>query len=39
MNHVLKEVNSISENQSSYLKPDFPISKKLIKTIVEFVKK
>lgn len=39
MNHVLKEVNSMLENQSSYMKADFPLSKKLVQTIVEFVKK
>ena len=37
MNHVLKEVNSNSENQSSYLKASFPLSKKLTETIVNFV--
>lgn len=38
MNHVLKEVNSITENQSSYYSADFPLSKKLITTVVNFVK-
>jgi pimeloyl-ACP methyl ester carboxylesterase len=37
MNHVLKEVNSITENRSSYLKAEFPLSEKLIETIVNFV--
>lgn len=37
MNHVLKEVNSITENQSSYLKADFPLSNKLVETIVNFI--
>lgn len=37
MNHVLKEVNSITENQSSYLKATFPLSKKIITTIANFV--
>ena len=39
MNHVLKEVNSDIENQTSYLKPDFPLSSELIKTILKFIKK
>ena len=39
MNHVLKEVNSIIENQSSYTKPDYPLSTKLVQVIVEFVNK
>lgn len=37
MNHVLKEVNSITENQSSYLKADFPLSNKLVETIINFI--
>ena len=37
MNHVLKEVNSMTENQSSYLKAGFPLSQKLVETIVNFV--
>lgn len=37
MNHVLKDVNSIIENQQSYLSADFPLSKELINSIVEFV--
>lgn len=37
MNHVLKEVKSDIENQNSYLKPDFPLSSKLIKHIVKFI--
>ena len=39
MNHVLKEVKSMTENKSSYLKPDYPLSTKLVQVIVEFVKK
>ena len=39
MNHVLKEVNSMIENQSSYTKPDYPLSTKLVQVIVEFVNK
>lgn len=38
MNHVLKEVNSLSENKSSYIKANFPISRKLVKTVTTFVK-
>lgn len=38
MNHVLKEVKSMTENQSSYLKSDYPLSTKLVQVIVEFVK-
>ncbi len=38
MNHVLKEVND-EDNLKSYYSPDYPLSKKLIKTIVTFVKK
>jgi hypothetical protein len=38
MNHVLKEVNSITENQSSYTSSEFPLSSKLVKTITTFVK-
>jgi pimeloyl-ACP methyl ester carboxylesterase len=37
MNHVLKEVKSDTENQNSYLKPDFPLSSELIKHIIKFV--
>ncbi len=39
MNHVLKEVNSMIENQSSYTRPDYPLSTKLVQVIVEFVNK
>lgn len=39
MNHVLKTVQNMSENQSSYTSPNFPISIELIETITEFVKK
>ncbi|OSY87981.1 hypothetical protein WH52_08070 [Tenacibaculum holothuriorum] len=39
MNHVLKEVNSVIDNKTSYFKADFPLSKELIKTIVTFVNK
>ena len=38
MNHVLKEVKD-EDNLKSYYSPDYPISKELIKTVVNFVKK
>ncbi|MDP5106431.1 MAG: alpha/beta hydrolase [Polaribacter sp.] len=39
MNHVLKNIEKEEDNLASYYSPDFPISEKLITTIVEFVKK
>ncbi|MGY0408668.1 MAG: alpha/beta hydrolase family protein [Polaribacter sp.] len=39
MNHVLKTIVKDDDNIKSYFSPDFPISKKLITTIVSFVKK
>ena len=38
MNHVLKEVND-QNNLKSYYSPNYPLSKELVKTIVNFVKK
>ena len=38
MNHILKEVKTIEENQKSYLNPDIPISPKLIEAIAQFIK-
>ena len=38
MNHILKEVKTIEENQQSYLNPDIPISTKLIEAIAQFIK-
>ena len=38
MNHILKEVKTIEENQQSYLKPDIPTSPKLIEAIAQFIK-
>jgi len=38
MNHILKEVKTIEENQQSYLNPDIPISPKLIEAIAQFIK-
>ena len=39
MNHILKAIEKDEDNIKSYTNPDFPISKKLIETIVSFVKK
>lgn len=39
MNHVLKDIQKDEDNLKSYYSADFPISEKLIKTIVQFVKK
>lgn len=39
MNHVLKEVANLAENQRSYQNGDFPISPKLIEALIEFIKK
>ncbi|MHB0756158.1 alpha/beta hydrolase [Polaribacter sp. M15] len=39
MNHVLKDIQKNEENLASYSNPNFSISKQLIQTIVEFVKK
>lgn len=38
MNHVLKEIEKDEDNTKSYMSEDFPVSKQLIQTIVEFVK-
>ena len=39
MNHVLKNIEKDTDNMKSYYTADFPISKKLITTIVAFIKK
>lgn len=39
MNHLLKDIQKDEDNYASYSSPNFPISKQLIQTIVEFVKK
>ena len=39
MNHVLKKVNSLQENQASYASKEFPISSQLITKLVAFIKK
>ena len=38
MNHVLKEVKDVTENQQSYGNPDLPVVSELIKQISSFVK-
>lgn len=38
MNHVLKVVEDPEENQASYYDPDFPLSRELVNTLVEFIK-
>ncbi|MBT8204842.1 MAG: lysophospholipase [Eudoraea sp.] len=37
LNHVLKEVNSMAENQQAYMQPDVPLSPGLLKTITKFI--
>ncbi|MDX6746870.1 alpha/beta hydrolase [Polaribacter sp. PL03] len=39
MNHVLKDIQKDEDNLASYYSSEFPISEKLIETIVQFVKK
>ena len=39
MNHVLKHIDKDENNMKSYFSADFPLSDKLIKTVVSFVKK
>ena len=39
MNHVLKNIEKEEDNLASYYSADFSISKKLIETIIQFVKK
>ena len=39
MNHILKDIQNEEDNIKSYSSPEFPISKKLINTIVSFIKK
>ena len=39
MNHILKGIQKEEDNIKSYSAPEFPISKKLIETIVSFIKK
>lgn len=38
MNHVLKEVHSFMENQSSYAQPNMPLNTQLVKEIAHFLK-
>ncbi|MEB8330464.1 alpha/beta hydrolase [Flavobacteriaceae bacterium KMM 6897] len=37
MNHVLKDVYSIAENQNSYFQENFPLSSRLVDLITEFI--
>ena len=37
LNHVLKEVNSMAENQQAYMQPDVPLSLSLLNTISRFI--
>ena len=39
MNHVLKQIDKDEDNLKSYYSADYPLSKKLIETVVSFVKK
>lgn len=39
MNHVLKDIQKEENNIKSYYSADFPLSEKLIETVVSFVKK
>lgn len=39
MNHVLKDIQKEKDNIKSYYSADFPLSEKLIETVVSFVKK
>ncbi|WP_159951560.1 alpha/beta hydrolase family protein [Polaribacter septentrionalilitoris] len=39
LNHVLKHIDKDKNNLNSYLSPDFPISKQLIKTVTNFIQK
>ena len=38
MNHVLKKVKTLEENQLSYLNPDLPIPEELVEGIASFIK-
>ena len=37
LNHVLKEVNSMAENQQAYMQPNLPLSPALLRVITEFI--
>ncbi|MBT8178126.1 MAG: alpha/beta hydrolase [Eudoraea sp.] len=37
LNHVLKEVNSMAENQQAYMQPDVPLSPALLTAIAKFI--
>ena len=38
MNHVLKKVKTLEENQQSYLNPDLPVPTELVEGIASFIK-
>lgn len=38
MNHMMKEVNSLEENQQSYTNANFPISPELVRVLSNFIK-
>ncbi len=38
MNHLMKEVNSLTENQQAYIDAKYPISPKMLKVLIEFIK-
>ncbi|MBU2998072.1 alpha/beta hydrolase [Cellulophaga baltica] len=38
MNHLMKEVNSLTENQQAYIDAKYPISPKMLETLIEFIK-
>ncbi len=37
LNHVLKEVNSMAENQQAYMQPDVPLSQAMLTIITNFI--
>ncbi len=37
MNHVMKEVGSLAENNRSYIEKEFPISEMLVQYIIDFI--
>ena len=39
MNHVLKHIDTDQDNQKSYFSPDYSLSKQLIDSLTEFIKK
>ncbi len=37
MNHVLKTVKTLQENQESYVKPEYPLSSILVRSLTQFI--